>query len=142
MELLEATIALVFHLVFDGRLGTSHGCRRKGGGENEAGGEGADGVNHFCGAGDVAANATICLSKSARDDINAVHDRSFGTTVQVSFVIKMLCYTSAVWSIHAYCMDFIEKGEGTVFLGQVTNSFNRSYTSAHTVDRFKSNDFW
>ena len=38
-------------------------------------------------------------------------------------------------------MDFIEKGDCAVFLGQVTDSFNWTDGTAHAVDGFEGYDF-
>jgi hypothetical protein len=117
VELLETAVALVFHLVFDGGFGASHGGGGEGGREDESWSQGTDRVNHLCGAGDVAAYATVGFSKRAGEDVYAVHDCAARTAGEMSLVVQMFGYTCTVWSVHAYGVDFIEKGQGAVFLG-------------------------
>ena len=59
VELLQFAVAWEGNLVLDGGFGAGHGRGREGGGENEARGEAADGVDHVCFAGDVAADAAV-----------------------------------------------------------------------------------
>jgi len=118
-----------------------HGCRWKGGGEDESWSEGTDRVNHFRATGDVAAYTTICFAKSSSDNIHAIHDCATRTTLEMSFIIEMFCYTGSMWSVHAYSMDFIEKGDGAIFIGQVTNSFNWSNAATHAVHGFEGDNF-
>jgi len=117
VELLETAVALVFHLVLDGGFGARHGGGWEGGREDESWGQGADRVDHLCGPGDVAAYATVGFSKCTGEDVYAVHDCAARAASKVGFIIKVLGYASTVWSVHAYGMHFIEKGQGAVFLG-------------------------
>jgi hypothetical protein len=141
VELLKAAVALVFHLVFDSSFGSCHSCGWQGGREDEARGERADRVHHFGAAGDVAANAAVCFAESSSNNVNAIHDCAFRFAVEMSIVVEMLSYASSVWSVHAYRMHFVEKGQGAVFLGQVAYAFNGANRATHAVDGFKGDDF-
>lgn len=56
-------------------------------------------------------------------------------------VVEVLCYTGAVWSVHANGMDFIEKGDCAVFFGEVADLGDGGNGSAHAIHGLKSNDF-
>lgn len=117
VELLETAVALVFHLVFDGGFGAGHGGGWEGGREDKSWSQGTDHVDHLGGAGDVAAYATVGFSKCAGEDVNAVHNCAARAAGEMSFVVQMFGYTCTVWSVHAYSMNFVEKGQSAVFLG-------------------------
>ena len=140
VELLQASVTLVVGLVLDGRLGTCHGRRWKGSGENEAGSERSDSVDKLGRAGNVAANAAVSFSECTSDDVYAILNSALGPACLVCFVVEMLSDTSAVWSVHAYSMDFVQKGNGTVLLSKVADFFDRSNGTAHAVHTLKGND--
>jgi len=140
VELLEVAVALVGHLVLDGRLGAGHGGGREGGGEDEARREGADGVDHAGGAGDVAADAAVGFAEGAGDDVDAVHDRALGAAGGVRVVVEVFGDAGAVWSVHAYRVHFVEEGGGAVLFGQVAYLGDRADGAAHAVDGFEGND--
>lgn len=140
VELLQATVALVRGLVLDGCLCACHGGRWQGSGEDETGGEGADGVDEFGAAGNVPAHDTVGLSEGAGDDVDALHDCAGGSSGGVGFVVEVLCNTSTGRAVHAYCMDFIEKSEGAVLVGQVADLLNGADGATHGVDRLESDN--
>lgn len=63
----------------------------------------------------------------------------------VGVIVEVLGYTGAVWAIHADGVDFVEEGDGAVFVGEVADLFDGSDGAAHAVDGFKGDDlgdFW
>ena len=133
VQLLEAAVTVVAHLVLNGGAGTSHDGGRKGGGKDEAGSERADGVDQLGAAGNVATDAAVGLAEGAGEDVDAVGDGSLGLAALVGLPVKVLSDTGAVWAVHADGMHFIVKGDGTVLLGQVANLLNGTDGSAHAV---------
>ena len=140
VELLQVAVALMGHLVFDGGFGAGHGGGRQGGGEDEARGEGADGVDHLGGAGDVAADAAVGFAEGAGDDVDAVHDGAGGLAGGVGVVVEVFGDAGAVRSVHADGVHFVEEGDGAVFLGQVADLRDGADGAAHTVDGFEGDD--
>ena len=141
MELLESPVTVVRHLVLDCCFCAGHGGGREGGGEDEAWGERADGVDHFHRACDVEANADVGFPQGSGDNVDAFHDCSLRISSGVSVVVKMFCDAGAVGSVHTDGMDFVEKGDGAVFLSQVADLGDRADGTTHAVDTFEGDDF-
>ena len=141
VQLLQATVASVGHLVLDGGLSAGHGRRWERGGEDEAGCERANSIDQLGRASNIAANAAVGLAQSTSDDVDALHDRALGvSTVGVNVVVQVFSDTSTVGSVHADSMDFIEESQGAVLVSKVANLLNRTNAAAHAVDTFESDD--
>ena len=59
----------------------------------------------------------------------------------VSGVVEVLSDAGAVRAVHANCVDFVEEGDGTVFVGEVADFGDGADGAAHAVDGFEGNDF-
>ncbi|KAI6772313.1 hypothetical protein HG530_003271 [Fusarium avenaceum] len=134
VQLLKSSISIVVHLVLNGSLGTSHSGRGQRSGKNEARSQRSDHVNELGATGDVATNAAIRLAQSTSDDVNSVHDGSARRTVGMGLPVKVLSDTSTLGAVHTDSMDFIEKGDGAVLLSKITDFFDRTNRTAHTID--------
>ena len=52
----------------------------------------------------------------------------------------MLGNTSTSWTVHSDSMHFIQKGDCTILISQITHGFNGGDGAAHAVDTLESND--
>ena len=95
--------------------------RRQRGGEDEARRVGADGIDHFGAAGDIAAEAAEGLGEGAFENIDAMHDAvAFGNA-------------AAARAVHADRMNFIDIGHGAVALGEVADFGERRDVAIHRI---------
>src|SRR5690606_36951030 len=102
--------------------------RRQGGGEDEAGSEGAHEVAQGGGGGDVAAHDAEGLAKGALDDGETVHQPfAFGDA-------------AAARPVQADGMDLVEIGHGAVALGDVDDLGDRRDVAVHRVDRLEGHE--
>ena len=131
----------VVHLVVVCVFGAGHGGGGEGGGEDEAGCEGADGVDHVGFPCYVAADAAVGFAEGSGDDVDAGHDGAGGAVGSVGSEIEVFGYAGAVGAVHAYCVDFVEEGDGAVFGGEVADLGDGADGAAHAVDAFEGDDF-
>jgi hypothetical protein len=122
---------LIVGLVLDRSLCACHGGWRERGSEDETRGQGADRVYELRRTSDVTTNATVGLTKCSSDDVYSFHDSTLGTAGFVRFI---------VWSVHADSMDFIQKGQRAVLVGEVTDFFDGPNRAAHAVHAFECDD--
>ncbi len=101
----------------------------QGGREDEAGGDGADIVEDFEIAGDVAAVAAIGFGEGAFDDSDAVGDA------------VTLGNAAAMGAVHADRVDFVEIGQRVVFIGEVADGGERGDVAVHRVDALEGDEF-
>ena len=141
MQLLQRAIALVPGLILDSGAGAGHHGRREGSREDESRGERADSVDEFGGCCDVAAHATVGFTERARDDVDAVHDCAGWLAGSVGLEVEVFGDAGAVWAVHADGVDFVEEGDGAVFVCQVADGFDGADGAAHAVDGFEGDDF-
>ncbi len=90
----------------DGRRGAGRDRRRQRGGEDEARGIEADGVDQVGIAGDVASHHADGLAQRALDDVYLAHHA------------VALGHARAPRSIHADRVHFVDVGQGAIGLGQ------------------------
>jgi hypothetical protein len=107
---------------------------------NEARRKRPDRVHKLGRTSNITTDAAICLSECASNDVNAVLNGSLGSAGLVRFEIEMLSDTSAMWSVHAYSMNFIEKGDRSVLLGKVADLFDGANRTTHAVHALECND--
>ena len=141
VQLLQVAIALVLHLVLDSGFSTRHGGWRKRSSEDEAWSKGADGINHFGRASNVAANAAVGFAQGAGNDIDAVHDGAFRAASSMGLEIEMFSNAGTTGSVHSDGVDLVEKGNGAIFGGEVADLGDGADGAAHGVDRFEGDDF-
>ena len=104
--------------------------RRQRGGEDEAGGVGAHGVDDPCIPGDIAAQAAEGLCERAFENIDAVHDA------------VALGDTAAARAIHADRMNFIDIGHRAVALGQIADLGQWRDVAVHRIEAFAGDQLW
>ena len=140
MQLLQRAVALVGHLMHDGGARPRHGGRRQRGGEDEARGQRADGVDHGGAARDIAAHAAVGLAERAGDDVDAVQHRALGLAGPVRGEVEVLGDAGAARAVHADGVNFIQKSDGAVALGQVADGGDGADGAAHGVDGLEGDD--
>jgi len=59
----------------------------------------------------------------------------------VGFVVEVFGDAGAVGSVHADGVDFVEEGDGAVFVGEVADLGDGADGAAHAVDAFEGDDF-
>ncbi len=114
--------------MLDRRTGSGAERRRQGGGEDELGSIGPDGVDDRLLPGDVAAHGAEALGQRALDDIDAV-----GQSVAVGDA-------AAARSVDAHGMDFVDVGQGAIFLGEIGDLCDRRHVTIHRIDRLEDNE--
>jgi hypothetical protein len=140
VQLLQLPVAVVVHLVLDSGLGASHSGWGEGGGEDEARGEGPDHVNELGAAGNVAADAAVGLAEGTSDNVDAVLDGAPGAALLVGLKVEVLGNTGAVGAVHTDGVDFVQKGDGAVLVGEIANGLDGADGAAHAVDGLEGDD--
>ena len=142
MQLLQPAVLRVAHLVLDCCAGAGHGGGWEGGGEDEAGGEGADRVDHGGGAGYVATDAAVGFAEGAGDDVGLGHEVVRGRGAGgVGCEVEVGGHAGAVGAVHADCVDFVKECQGVVLFGEGGDGADGGDGATHTVDGFIGDDF-
>ena len=95
--------------------------RRQGGGEDETGRIGANGVDNLGTCRDIAAEAAEGLGKRAFQDVDAVHDA------------VTLSNAAAARAVHADRVHFVDIGHRAVFLGEIADLRKRRDIAVHRI---------